>query len=92
MLISPNGDRLFYVIQLYLCATNNVVEYKALVNGLRITAEHVILRLYIREDYHLIVNQVMGESNCRDSHVAAYRQEIKKLEEQFDSSELHHIL
>jgi ribonuclease HI len=92
MLISPNGDRLFYVIQLYLRATHNVVEYKALVNGLRITAEHVILQLYIREDYHLIVNQVMGESNYHDSRMAAYRQEIMKLEEQFDSFELHHIL
>jgi ribonuclease HI len=39
ILISPKGDRLLYVIWLHCCATNNVVEYEALVNGLRITVE-----------------------------------------------------
>jgi ribonuclease HI len=39
VLISPKGDRLLYVIRLHFHATNNVVEYEALVNSLRITAE-----------------------------------------------------
>jgi hypothetical protein len=39
VLISPKGDRLLYVIQLQFCATNIVVEYKALVNGLHIAME-----------------------------------------------------
>jgi ribonuclease HI len=39
VLISPKGDRLLYVIRLYFHATNNVADYDALVNGLRITAE-----------------------------------------------------
>jgi hypothetical protein len=34
----------------------------------------------------------MGELNCRDSHMATYWQEIRKLEEKFDSFKLHHIL
>jgi ribonuclease HI len=37
VLVSPKGDRLLYVVRLHFCATNNVVEYEALVNGLRIT-------------------------------------------------------
>jgi ribonuclease HI len=39
VLISPKGDRLLYVIQLHFYVTNNVAEYEALINGLRITAE-----------------------------------------------------
>jgi hypothetical protein len=39
VLISPKGDRLIYIIQMHFCATNNMVEYEALVNGLHITAE-----------------------------------------------------
>jgi ribonuclease HI len=39
VLISPKGDRLLYVIRLHFRATNTVVEYEALVNGLRISAE-----------------------------------------------------
>jgi ribonuclease HI len=69
-----------------------VAEYDALVNYLCIAAELRIQQLYIRGDSKLIVNQVMGESNCRDSRMAAYRQEVRTLEEKFDGFELHHIL
>jgi ribonuclease HI len=73
VLISPKGDRLLYVIRLHFRATNNVVKYKALVNGMCITVEHGVQWLYIRGDSELVINQVMGESNCRDSHMMAYR-------------------
>jgi ribonuclease HI len=92
VLISSKGDRLLYVIRLHFHATNNVAEYEALVNGLGITTELRIQRLYIWRDYELIVNQVMGESNCRDSCMVAYQQEVRKLEQKFDSFDLHHIL
>jgi ribonuclease HI len=92
VLISPKGDRLLYVIRLHFHATNNVVKYEALVNCLRITAKLGVHRLYIYGGSRLIVNQVMEESNSRDSRMDAYRQEVRKLEEKFDSFELHHIL
>jgi hypothetical protein len=34
----------------------------------------------------------MGESNYRDSRMVAYQQDVRRLEEKFDSFELHHIL
>jgi hypothetical protein len=34
----------------------------------------------------------MGESNCHDSRMAAYWQEVRKLEEMFNGFKLHHIL
>jgi ribonuclease HI len=71
--------------------TNNVAEYKALINVLRITAELGIQRLYIRGDSESVVYQVMGESNYRDSYMVAYRHEVRRLEK-FDGFELHHIL
>jgi ribonuclease HI len=91
VLISPKGDRLLYVIQLHFCATNNVAEYEALVIGMRITAKLGVQQLYIHRDSEHIVNQVMGESNYCDSHMAAYPQEVRKLEEKFECFELHHI-
>jgi hypothetical protein len=39
VLISPKGDRLLYVNLLHFRATNNMAEFEALVNGLRIAAE-----------------------------------------------------
>jgi ribonuclease HI len=37
--ISPLGVRMRYVIWLHFAASNNIVEYKAVVNGLHIAAE-----------------------------------------------------
>jgi ribonuclease HI len=56
VLISPKGDRLLYVIRLHFCATNNVAEYGALINGLCIAVEPGVQRLYIRGNSELIVN------------------------------------
>jgi ribonuclease HI len=39
LFISPLGKHVCYVIRLHFLASNNVAEYKALVNGLRIAAE-----------------------------------------------------
>jgi ribonuclease HI len=92
VLTSPKGDLLLYVIRLHFHATNNVAEYETLINDLCIITELGVQRLYIRNDSELIVNQVRGESNCRDSRMMAYCQEVRKLEEKFDGFELHHIL
>jgi ribonuclease HI len=73
VLISRNGDRLLYVIRLHFRVTNNVMECEALVNGLRIAVKLRVQWLYIRGDSDPVVNQVMGESNCRDSCMAVYR-------------------
>jgi ribonuclease HI len=92
VLISPKGNQLLYVIRLHFRATNTMVEYEALVNGLHISAELGVKWIYIHGDSELIVNQVMGESNRHDSRIVAYRQEVRKLEEKFDGFKLHHIL
>jgi ribonuclease HI len=49
-------------------------------------------RLDIRGDSKLVVNQVMEESSYRDSRMAAYRSEVRRLKEKFDGFKLRHIL
>jgi ribonuclease HI len=39
LFISPLGVHMRYIIRFYFPASNNVVEYEALVTGLRITIE-----------------------------------------------------
>jgi ribonuclease HI len=39
VLIPPEGDDLKYAIQLEFSATNNIVEYEGLVNGLRLAKD-----------------------------------------------------
>ena len=45
--ISPLGVRMRYMVRLYFPSSNNVAEYEALINGLRITIELGIQRLDI---------------------------------------------
>jgi hypothetical protein len=59
---------------------------------LSLTTKLEVLWLYIRGDSEVVVNQVMGESSCHDSLMAAYWQEVRKLEKKFNGFKLHHIL
>ena len=75
--VSPLGVRLRYKIRLRFPSSNNVAEYEALINGLRIAIELGIRRLNIRGDSQLVVNQVMKDSSCHDAKMAAYYQEVR---------------
>ena len=80
-----------YSVRLHFPASNNVAEYEALVNGLRIAIELGIRRLEIRGDSQLVVGQVTKESSSHDEKMAAYCEEVRKLEDKFDGLELKHI-
>jgi ribonuclease HI len=69
-----------------------VAEYEALVNGMYITTELGVQRLYICGNSEFVVNQVIGESKCHNPCMVAYHQEVRKLEEKFNNFELHHVL
>ena len=83
VLISLDGSRLRYMICLHFSTSNYVAEYEALINGLRIAVELGAMRLYIHGDSELVVDQVMKESSCKTPLMAAYCQEVRKLEDKF---------
>ena len=67
VLISPDGSRLYYTTRLHFLASNNTMEYEALLNELRIAIEIGATRLYVHGDLELVVDQVMKESSCKGS-------------------------
>jgi hypothetical protein len=79
------------VLHLHFPASNNVAEYEALVNRLRITIELGARRLDARGDSRLVINQVMKNSHCRDPKMEAYCDEVWRLEDKFYGLELNHI-
>jgi ribonuclease HI/transposase InsO family protein len=91
LFISPLGKHLRYVLRLHFPASNNVAEYEALVNGLRITVELRVRRLDARGDSQLVIDQVMKNSHCRDPKMEAYCDEVWRLEDKFYGLELNHI-
>lgn len=91
LLISTNGDKLRYALQLHFQATNNVTEYEALLHiiwaAVMLGVHHVVWG-----DSELVINQVMKESIYRNMCMEAYYAEVHKLEGKFNGIELHHVL
>jgi ribonuclease HI len=92
LFISPLGKHIRYVLRLHFPASNNVAEYEALVNGLRIAIELGVRCLDARGDSQLFIDQVMKNSHCRDSKMEAYCDEVRRLEDKFYGLELNHIV
>jgi len=91
VLISPDGSRLCYAIRLHFLASNNAMEYEALINRLRIAIELGATRLYVHGDLELVIDQVMKESSCKSPLMIAYCQEVRKLKDKFQGIKLHHV-
>jgi ribonuclease HI len=91
LFISPLGKHVRYVIRLHFSASNNVAEYEALVNGLRIAVELGVRCLDARGDSQLVIDQVMKNSHCHDKKMEAYSDEVRRLEDKFHGLELNHI-
>jgi ribonuclease HI len=91
LFVSSVGKHLRYVLRLHFPASNNVAEYEALVNGLRIAIELGVWRLDARGDSQLVIDQVMKNSHCRDPKMEAYCDEVRRLEDKFYGLELNHI-
>jgi ribonuclease HI len=91
LFISPLGKHLRYVLRLHFPATNNVAEYEALVNGLRIAIELGVRRLDACGDSQLVIDQVMKNYHCRDPKMEAYCDEVRRLEDKFYGLELNQI-
>jgi ribonuclease HI len=91
LFISPLGKHLRYVLRLHFPASNNVAEYEALINGLRIAIELGVRRLDARGDLQLVIDQVMKNSHYRDPKMEAYYDEVRRLEDKFYGLELNHV-
>jgi ribonuclease HI len=79
VLTSPKGDKLHYVLQIHFTASNNVTEYEALIHGLKLAKEIGIQRILYFGDSDLVVNQVSGDWDAKDTNMASYRFYVQQL-------------
>jgi ribonuclease HI len=91
LFMSPLGKHLRYVLCLHFPASNNVADYEALVNGLRIAIELGVRCLDARGDSQLVIDHVMKNSHCRDPKMEAYYDKVRHLEDKFYGLELNHV-
>jgi ribonuclease HI len=89
--ISPLGEHMRYAVRLHFPTSNNMVEYEALLCGLRIAIETGIKRLDVRGDSQLVIDQVMKNASCHDDKMEAYCKAVRALEDKFYGIELNHV-
>jgi ribonuclease HI len=92
VLISPQGDKLKYVLRMsFPQASNNETEYEALLQGMKMAKACGATRLKIFGDSNLIVQQVMNKCDAISDNMTAYRNLYYYLEGTFDGYEVSHV-
>jgi ribonuclease HI len=92
LLISPTGEQLNYVLQIFWKVSNNEAEYEALLHGLRLAASLGIKQLLVYGDSAVVINQVNKSWDRNKENMDAYCLEVRKLENKFYGLEFHHIV
>src|SRR3954464_35697 len=92
VLISSKGTKLKYVLQInFSHASNNEVEYEALLHGMRMAKTCGATRLIIYGDSNLVVQQAMRNCDAIADNIVAYQKLYNTLEGSFDGCELNYI-
>ncbi|XP_031263636.1 uncharacterized protein LOC116121860 [Pistacia vera] len=84
VLIMPEGDMIQRAIQYGFKCTNNEAEYEALIARLSLAKEIRAKRLEVKSDSQLVVNQLQGTYQTRDSKMTSYLSMVNELQAQFD--------
>jgi ribonuclease HI len=92
LLISPKGEQLKYVLQIFWMVSNNEAEYEALLHGLCLAISLSIKRLLVYGDSAVVINQVYKCWDRNKENMDAYFLEVRKLENKFYGLEFHHVV
>ena len=58
LFVSPNKDKLRYILRIIFHASNNVAEYEACLHGIWLAVELGVKRLYVHGNSTLVINQL----------------------------------
>jgi ribonuclease HI len=89
LLISPKGEQLKYVRQIFWKVSNNETEYEALLHGLRLAISFGIKRLLVYGDSAMVINKSTTPGTAQGEHG---RLEVRKLENKFYGLKFHHVI
>jgi ribonuclease HI len=92
VLISPQGDKLKYVLRMsFPQASNNEAKYEALLHGMKMAKACGATRLKIFGDSNLVVQQVMNRCDAISDNMIAYRNLYYYLEVTFNGCEVSNV-
>ena len=76
VLQSPKGDRLKHKVRLQYQTTNNEVEYKTLLKGLKLAKLIKAKSIIILGDSQLVIGQVNGTFEAKEERMKKYLENI----------------
>ncbi|KAJ9544344.1 hypothetical protein OSB04_024051 [Centaurea solstitialis] len=91
VLKSSQGGNMVYSIRCEFKTTNNEAEYEALVAGLDIAHKLGAKHLHVRSDSLLVVNQVNGDFQAKDSKMMSYLKVVKERVARFEHFSIEQI-
>jgi ribonuclease HI len=92
LLISPKGEQLKDVLQIFWKVSTNEAEYETLLHGLRLAISLGIKRLLVYGDSAVVINQVNKSWDRNKENMDGYCLEVRKLENKFYGLEFHHVV
>ncbi len=91
VLFDPQGDIQGRVSKYLGEATNNVAEYQALIEGLRLARSLGVTRLRLCLDSQLVVNQLNGSYRVKTPHLLPLWRQAKDELQNFEAYAISHI-
>ena len=91
VLLNPNGGYTPFTARLCFDCTNNIAEYEACILGIEAAIDLRIKILEVCGDSALVIYQVKGEWETRDTKLIPYRAYVMELIKYFDEITFRHI-
>ncbi|OMO65001.1 reverse transcriptase [Corchorus capsularis] len=91
VLVSPEEYYYPATARLKFPTTNNVAEYEACVLGIQLALERKVKRVEIYGDSALVIYQMKGEWQARDSKLVLYKDHVSEMIKSFEEVTFHHL-
>ena len=91
VLVSPKKITIEKSLRLNFSATNNEAEYEVLLKGMQMVQKMGGKAVRVFSDSKLVVGQVRGELEARDSRMLEYLCQVKSIQEKFEVFDLSHV-
>ena len=91
VLVSPKKITIEKSLRLNFSASNNEVEYEALLRGMVMVQKMGGKAIRVFSDSKLVVGQVRGDLKARDSRMQEYLSQVRSIQEKFEVFDLSHV-
>ena len=91
VLVSPERITIEKSLRLNFSATNNEAEYEALLMGMMMVQKMGGKAVKVFSDSKLVVGQVRGDREARDSRMQEYLCQVRSIQEKFKVFDLSHV-